>query len=185
MTLRSFPYLAALAGIFYLSFARAEEPAQDAASKQAVDEQRVPLELARDRAKLMGHIYSSTLDVMHERYFHGERAMVPARAMEDVFETLAAETKINARWISVNARPMSLTHEPKSDFEKKAADALAAGKSEVELVEDGYYRRATPIALGSGCVACHAGFFSAPPKTPRFAGLVISVPIKLEASAAR
>ena len=46
---------------------------------------RVPVAVARDRAKLMHEIYSATLEVMHDRYFHADRAVVPARAMEDVF----------------------------------------------------------------------------------------------------
>jgi len=58
-----------------------------------------------------------------------------------------------------------------------AAKAIAAGKGEFEVVEDGYYRRVGAIPLGAGCVNCHTGFFSKSPQTQRFAGLVISVPI--------
>ncbi|HVA49888.1 MAG TPA: hypothetical protein VNH11_26210 [Pirellulales bacterium] len=72
---------------------------------------------------------------------------------------------------------MSLSHKPKSDFEKAAAKETADGNEEYELVEDGYYRRAGAIPLTSGCVNCHAGFFKAPPKSPRFAGLIISMPV--------
>lgn len=41
----------------------------------------VSLEIAKDRARLMSDIYLTTLDVMHDRYFHKEKAVLPARAM--------------------------------------------------------------------------------------------------------
>lgn len=141
---------------------------------------RVTVAVARDRAKLMHDMYATTLEVMHEHYFHGERAIVPARALEDVFAGMTSQSKIEARWISVNTKAMSVKHEPKSDFEKKAASEIAAGKNEIELVEKGRYLRAAPIPLASECVSCHTGFFAGPPKSPRFAGLVISVPIDEE-----
>lgn len=151
-----------------------------AAAAAAVDELRVPLAAARERAELMHRIYEATLHVMHERYFHDVRAMVPARALEDVFSELARQSRVEAKWISVNTRAMSLNHEPQTEFEKAAAKEIAAGNDEFERVENGYYRRAGAIPLASGCVNCHTGFFNAPPKTPRFAGLVISVPVKAE-----
>lgn len=135
---------------------------------------------ARDRAKLMHQICETTLHVMHERYFRDERSIVPARALEDVFAEIEKNSKVKARWISVNLPAMSVTHEPKSPFEKQAARELTAGKKEFETVEDGYYRRAESIPLAASCVACHTGFFKEPPKTPRFAALVISVPLPVE-----
>src|SRR5687768_4359667 len=153
--------------------AQGADPTRDAADKH-----RVPVDVARERAQTLHGVYSATLDVMHDRYFHDERAMVPARALEDVFGQLTKETGVKARWISVNTRPMSINHEPKSEFEKKAAAEISAGKTELELVEDGYLHRAVAISLHSGCVSCHSGFLSAPPKTPRFAALVISVPVQ-------
>ena len=132
---------------------------------------------ARERARLMHDFYSSTLDVLHDRYFHGDRAMVPARAMEDIFERMEKSSRAQARWISVNTNAMSVNHEPRTDFEKKAATALAAGKGDFEAVEGTVYRRAAPIPLTGGCIGCHTGFFKDQPKTPRFAGLIISMPI--------
>lgn len=135
------------------------------------------LEAARDRAKVMHDVYAATLEVLHERYFHNLRAIVPARAIEDVFSTIKQESKVEARWISVNMKPMSITHAPKSEFEKRAAKEIAAGKSHFEVVEEGYYRRAGAIPLGNSCISCHDGFFKDPPKSPKFEGLAITVPI--------
>ncbi|MFO1007996.1 MAG: hypothetical protein U0929_18705, partial [Planctomycetaceae bacterium] len=69
-----------------------ETPAETSPPKKKApvieDKDRVPVEVARDRAKLMHDIYTATLDVMHHRYFHREKSVVPARAMEDVFDEM-------------------------------------------------------------------------------------------------
>lgn len=141
---------------------------------------RVSVSVARDRARLMHQIYTTTMDVMHDRYFHADRAVVPARAMEDVFENLEKETGTKANWISVNLKAMSIDHDPETKFEKQAVRELSSGKPELELVEDGYYRRASPIPLNGGCAGCHAGF-SPQPSTKKFlAGLIISIPVTEE-----
>lgn len=139
---------------------------------------RVSVAVARDRAKVMHDVYSATLGTLHHRYFHGDRATVPARAMEDIFAELKRNSKVESRWISVNTKAMSLDHDPKTDFEKRAAKEIADGKLEVEVVEDGYYRRAGAIPLGGGCLSCHEGLFRSTAKVQRFAGLVISVPVQ-------
>jgi hypothetical protein len=143
---------------------------------------RVSVAVARDRAELMHGVYAATLEVMHERYFHGERATVPARALEDVFAEIKRQSQAEARWISVNTRPMSINHEPKTEFEKQAARELASGKSSLEAVEDGYYRRAGRISLHGGCISCHAGFFAEASASAKFAGLIISVPVTAESN---
>lgn len=194
---------ASLAGIFGVCLALAEEatlPKQGAlpqaqpsvaASSQAEASESEPdagpladrVTDARQRAVLMDEIYQSTLTVMHERYFHGDRAVVPARAMEDIFKEIQHHSRVEARWISVSFDPMSLNHKPKGDFENKAAEAIADGKPHLEAVDGDYYRRATPVPLGAGCVACHQGFFRNSSSKPKFAGLVISIPLKAAAEA--
>lgn len=169
-----------IAAALYMAVAlSAEPPAASSGNSEAkvADEGRVPLAVARDRAKLMYDIYIATLDVMHHRYFHHERAVIPARAMEDVFEEMNRQSKVKARWIAVNLKAMSIDHEPETDFEKKAAQGIAAGKLEHEIVEGGYYRRAGAVLLTGGCVSCHGGFFREASKSPKYAGLVISIPV--------
>ena len=145
--------------------------------QKPADPPPVPLREAKERAKLLHVVYSATLDSLHHHYFKREGPVLPARAMEDIFADVETDTKIDARWIAVNTPPMSINHEAKSDFEKKAAEELAAGKAFFEQVEKGVYRRAAPIPLGAGCVGCHTKFFVQPPKTPRMAGLVITIPV--------
>jgi hypothetical protein len=158
------------------------DPASDRAKKspptqKSATEKRVSVAEAKERGVLMHDIYASTLEALHHHYFRAERAVLPARAMEDVFADIDEKSKIKTRWISVNTQAMSVDHEPKTDFEKKAAAELADGKAVYERVEKGQYLRAGAIPLGSGCVGCHTKFFGPAPKTPRFAGLVISIPV--------
>jgi len=119
---------------------------------------------------------AAALDVIHERYFRNDRSTVPARALEDIFDELRRQRNLQARWIGVNARTMSLPHEPKDDFERQAAQAIRDGKGEYEAVEGTFYRRAQAIPLAAGCLSCH-GTFGVDPKTPRFAGLVMKIPL--------
>ena len=155
---------------------RAAASAEDVKGKPA--DEIMSVAEARERGRLMHKIYASTLEVMHHHYFRRDRAVLPARALEDVFADLDEQTKIKARWIAVNTQAMSIHHEPETDFEKKAAVAIAAGKTEYDRIEDGYYRRAGAIPLGVGCVGCHTKLSPSPDKTPRFAGLVISIPVR-------
>ena len=89
---------------------------QSGVSAPGKDTNRVPISVARDRARLMHSIYSTTLGVMHDRYFHADRSIVPARAMEDVFSGIEQETGSKANWISVNLKAMSINHEPSTEF---------------------------------------------------------------------
>lgn len=148
-----------------------------ASDESSNGEEAVSVATARQNAKVMHNIYAATLETMHHHYFRVNRAILPARALEEVFEEIESQSKVKTKWIAVNTKAMSINHEAKSAFEKKAAAAIAAGKGEFELVEDGYYRRAAAIPLGAGCVRCHTGHFGGEPKSPRFAALVISVPI--------
>lgn len=136
--------------------------------------------VARERAKLLHDVYSTTLDVMHHRYFRQDGPVLPARAMEDVFEDMEDLSGDKANWISVNTKAMSVNHEPATAFEKKAAAELSDGRKEYEFVGDGVYQRAAVIPLRSSCVSCHTKQFGNPPDSPRFAGLVISIPLKVE-----
>lgn len=153
------------------------KPKSPAVSQEVDAKHRVSVTIARERATVMHEIYESTLHAMHRHYFRNGRATLPARALEDVFSEMADQTKVDAHWIAVNTKAMSIDHEPDTEFEKSAAKEIATGKDELELIEDGYYRRATAIPLGAGCVSCHNGLLAPPPKSPRYAGLVISIPI--------
>src|SRR3954471_12027413 len=76
--------------------------AKGKANEKADDEKRVSVATARDRAKLLHDVYSTSLDTMHRHYFRREGAVLPARALDDVFAEMDRKTKIKSRWIAVN-----------------------------------------------------------------------------------
>lgn len=184
-----------LAGVLCWKFAAAEDSTPDskppassatagggAAKEEAAEAvPRVSLDVARTRAQLMHEIYAATLDTMHHRYFRGDRAVVPARAMIDVFKEMEHQNGSRSRWISASFGPMSIDHKPKTDFEKRASKKIARGEDVVETVDDGYYRRAGSIPLGGGCVGCHGGFSAIRSESAKFAGLIISIPVDQDA----
>jgi cytochrome c553 len=183
VTRTSLSLLAGALGVLGLAVTLNADPPRTPASGTPVEKQadeRVPVAVARDRARLMHTVYAATLDSMHHHFFRRERAVLPARAMEDVFAEVDRQSKIKSRWIAVNTPAMSIHHEPKTAFEKRAAAELATGKTEFERVEDGYYLRAGSIPLTAGCVNCHMRFSLNADKIPRFAGLVISIPVQDE-----
>lgn len=175
-------------GIAQSQDAKPTEPAKTpaetpvTADKSREETPRATVTAAREQAKLMHNIYETTMDVMHRRYFRADRSVLPARAMEDVFNEIGRSTNAKANWISVNTKAMSINHEPATEFEKQAAREIAAGKESFELVENGVYQRAGRIPLGGSCINCHSNSFLPPSnfKSPRFAGLVIRIPIEEE-----
>ena len=178
-------------GVLSFTTAFSEEPtaksvtaltddASPASGSDSDEMRRLSIEAARARAKVMHDVYVATLDVLHHRYFHRDRAIIPARVMQDIFSEIERQSKTEARWISVSFKPMSVDHEPTSDFEKRASREIADGTQQLEVVEDGYFRLAGAIPLSDGCVGCHGGFFKPQSKKPKFAGLVISVPISAD-----
>lgn len=166
-----------LAGLLCITMTLAEDAPLSPRDTIRKDE-RVTLAVARDRARIMHSIYAATLESMHRHYFSRERAVLPARAMEDIFAEVDRQSNIKSRWMAVNTKAMSVHHEPTTAFEKKAAEEISSGKHEFERVENGIYLRAGSITLGSSCVSCHTPFGSKVDKTPRFAALVISIPVK-------
>jgi uncharacterized protein DUF3365 len=177
--------LAAATGVLCVILVLCAGPPNDGVNQKKDNQQAAPVKpsdrvsvtAARERAKLMHDIYDVTLDVMHRHFLRLEQSVLPARAMEDVFAEMAKQTSAQARWISVNTEALSIQHEPETEFEKQAAKEIAAGKADFELVENGYYQRVGRISLGSECVSCHTNQFSSPATFPKFAGLVIRIPV--------
>ena len=135
------------------------------------------ISIARDRAQTTQQIHSATLTMLHKRYFHLDRAPLPARAMQDVFDEIENQSEIKAHWIAANLKPMSIDHTPKTDFEKKAAKAIAAGATELEEVTDGKYHRAVAIPIRGGCLSCHESVHQRSTRK-KFAALIVSMPLQ-------
>ena len=153
-------------------------------STESVNDGEPSIDAARQHAIVAQDIYSATLGMLHRRYFHNDKALLPARAMQDVFDEIENGSKVKAQWISASLKPMSIDHAPKTEFERQAAKEIAAGSPHLEIVEEGYYRRAIAIPLTGGCLGCHEGMFQNS-GGKKFAGLIVSVPIQDESSAAQ
>ncbi len=158
-----------------------DEPGPSEGSQPAgsalVGDGKLSIDVARERATVTQDIYAATLRMLHQRYFHQDKRVLPARAMQDIFDDIENQSSIKARWISASLKPMSIDHTPESDFEKKAAKEIAAGTPHLEVVEGGYYRRAIAIPLTSGCLGCHEGLFQNNGRK-KFAALVVSMPFQ-------
>src|SRR4051795_1037355 len=76
-----------------------DEPAKDAPS----------VEEARQRARLLHGTIHDTLQIVHARYFReGERLMIPAAALKDVFKEMEERDGVKLRWLVVDGRAMNI-----------------------------------------------------------------------------
>ena len=136
----------------------------------------ISVEAAREQARLLHDALHSTLLIVHRKYYReDEKLPIPSSVLDDVFEELQRTRNIKFRWISVNAEAMNIDHEPKTEFEKQAAEVLSSGKKEFEQVEKGIYRHVGTICLPSQCLKCHMP--NRRSTATRFAGLIISLPV--------
>jgi hypothetical protein len=149
----------------------------NAASSEVQAARPATLEEARSRARLLHETMHATLHIVHLRYYREDEALpLPAHTLKTVFRELDSRQNVKFHWLVVEGQAMNKDHKPRDEFEKNAAKALAEGKDEFELVENGVYRRAGPITLSGECLKCHV-----PDRTSledRSAGLVIRMPIE-------
>ncbi|MEZ6094484.1 MAG: DUF3365 domain-containing protein [Pirellulaceae bacterium] len=137
------------------------------------------VEEARGRARILHETLHGVLQVMHRDFFDkDETRKIPSRSLKDVFSELSESHAINAHWIAVDTKAMSVENEAETDFEKAAVKALRSGQDEFERVSDGKYEFAGKIRLSPICLGCHAP--SRTSNDDRFAGLVIEMHVRPE-----
>ncbi|MBB74390.1 MAG: hypothetical protein CMJ75_07740 [Planctomycetaceae bacterium] len=140
-------------------------------------QQKFAVAVAQTQAELLHQTLTATLSVIHRSYFKGgETLPVPSRALEGVFYRLKRNTQVEARWMAVNTPAMSLEHQPRNAFDKRAAAALSRGQRTFVQVDQRYLRRAGAITLFSSCLKCHSPAAPGKKRNP-VAALVISVPL--------
>ncbi|QDV66771.1 hypothetical protein Poly24_04590 [Rosistilla carotiformis] len=136
---------------------------------------------ARSRATLLHETLHGTLQVVHRDFFDEDDShTIPSASLEDVFEALADSFQVDLKWLVVNTDIVNVDHRPEDAFERAAVKALAAGKPYFDGVEGDRYRFAGPIRLASQCLKCHVKHRTSTHN--RTAGLLISMPLKLEHS---
>jgi hypothetical protein len=163
--------------------AKPKRPAEIAGHETAPDpkDSRPSLSLAEARtsANLLHETIHAALRVVHRDYYREDEGLpLPARSLQEVFDELDRSSGVMARWLVVDAEAMNVDHLPRDEFERRAAQAIASGEKELEVVDNGVYRRAGLVVLSSECLKCHM-----PSRTStrnRAAGLVIGIPIQTE-----
>ena len=148
----------------------------EAGEKESVTIPRTTTLQARRQAEILHTSIHSTLQVVHDRYYHEDEGLpIPAAIMGDVFKELEAEQNVRLRWLAVEGLAMNTDHLPQDTFETEAVKALKSGKPFQEQSEDGLYRRAAPITLSSHCLKCHMPDRKS--TNDRTAGLIIAIPV--------
>ena len=157
---------------------RAGEREREATAQQVAASEDLPTTEAeaRGRARMLYETIHGTLQVVHRDFFGGaEDLNLPSQSLEDVFKELAVQSRVRVRWLGVNATKKA-DHNPQDDFERKAAQALLAGKKEYAEREGNLYRYVGTIRIQNECLKCHV-----PNRTSledRVAGLAISIPLR-------
>jgi hypothetical protein len=158
---------------------RAAAPHAAPPARTAQEQPKPTIDEARRRAEILHEAMHATLQVVHLQYFREDEGLaIPAATLRSVFRELGRRQGVELRWLSVNAQAMNTDHQPQSDFEKAAAEKIAAGAASHEQTTGGTYRRVGAVALESECLKCHL-----PTRTdtrPRAAGLLISMPVAID-----
>lgn len=179
--------LLGLVGLFTLGISRpslsADEPEKVADGEAAAVPPPSSVKEARARARLLHETLHGTLQYVHREYYReNEGLKIPAVTLKSVFRDVEATHKVKLGWLAVNARAMSVDHEPSDDFQKEAVKAISEGREAFETVEKGIFRYAGAIVLHAECLKCHL-----PARTsnkPRSAAIVISMPLHPSSSPA-
>lgn len=155
-----------------------QQPAQapQEPAKSQPSPRRPTIEEARDRAVLLHDLANETLRAVHDAYYREDEGLpIPAVLLRDVFGELATRRQVEFRWLAVDADAMNVDHKAKTDFEKKAVQALAAGEAVYEETADGVYRHVGGVPLTSECLKCHLP--NRRSTRTRHAALMIAIPV--------
>jgi hypothetical protein len=140
---------AALTGLALTAASRAGAP--------AVVEDDPALERARAQVKMLDDLYKNAVVSITKTYKDGPPA---AKVAKDVFGAMTKAGHHDAKLLDATGNPLNEANVPATDFEKRAADAMRAGKPYYEEVAgEGAERRllvATVVpAVLPRCASCH------------------------------
>jgi hypothetical protein len=119
------------------------------------------VERTRDTVQMLDNLYKMYVVNITGTYVEAAESVAAAKPTKKVMQHMSEKGFHTARLIDLTGKPMSEANVAKSDFEKKAADALKGGKEyfdEVGTGKDGkpVLRAATvvPVVMKQ-CAACH------------------------------
>jgi hypothetical protein len=124
---------------------RAEEPAPDAAVARA-----------RDQVKMLDSLYKTAVVSVTNRY-DGPPAIKVAK---DVFALMEKDGWHKAKLVDASGMPQNEANLPQTDFEKRAAEAIKAGKPYYDEVSGQgksrtLYAATVVPAVTKKCATCH------------------------------
>ena len=112
---------------------------------------------ARRDVKMLDELYKTAVVSITDKYQKGQPAIMVAK---DVFKAMENGRYHSARLVDATGSPLGEGNVPKTDFERRAAEAMRSGKTYIEEVADrGGERRllaATVVpAVHRRCAQCH------------------------------
>lgn len=124
----------------------AAEPAEDPAVTRA-----------REQVKMLDTLYKNAVVSVTKRYEEGPPAIKVAM---DVFAVMEKDGWHKAKLVDASGDPQNTANLPQTDFEKRAAEAMKAGKPYYEeIVGTGpkrtYYAATVVPAVLKRCASCH------------------------------
>lgn len=151
-------------------------PTGQAHSTQPSEKSRPTVQEARRQAEILHTAISSTLQLVHDRYYQSDQGQpIPAAVLNEVFSEIEDSHAVKLRWLAVEGQAMNVDHKPKTPFEHAAFEALKSGKKSFEQTDDNTYRRASAIKLSNNCLKCHVP--DRKNTKDRMAGLIMVIPI--------
>jgi hypothetical protein len=118
------------------------------------------IERTRETVKMLDDLYKSAVVSITDRYVDQQSDTPAAAVAKEVFEAMHKKGWHTARLVDASGKPKNKDNLPQSDFEKKAAAEIKAGKAYYEELgeKDGkpVLRAATVVpAVMKQCVVCH------------------------------
>jgi hypothetical protein len=132
----------------------------------------------RESVKMLDDLYKNAVVSITNKYVELQSDTPAAAVAKEVFEAMHKKGWHTARLVDATGKPKNKANLPRTEFEKKGAEAMKAGKAYIDEVgqKDGkpVLRVATVVpAVLNQCAICHGG------KEGRVLGAIIyEVPIK-------
>ncbi len=156
--------------------------ADDKPSKPSVVSAKdASIERTRKQVKMLDDIYKGSIVLVTKNYVNSENDLPAGTAFKQIFAIAKEKGWHDVRLVDATDNPIEPENAPRDGFEKRAIEALRAGKTFVdEIVENksgSYLEVATPIpVVMDKCIMCHEHYRNVAAGVP-IGALVYSVPL--------
>ncbi len=134
------------------------------ATKKADGRKELPaVTRAKNQAKMLDTLYKSAIVLITENYVDGSESMAAGDAFQALFKTMKDNEFHEVRLLDATGDAYDPDNEPKTDFEKKAVQALLKGEPIYERVVTEGDKRFLLSATGipvvmEKCTMCHSHY---------------------------